>query len=71
MTGTRPKRARFCSELVDKYTDHGLDQLRLPDVLKVPPLSAHGNPSEIARIFGGAQQLREAVEELEELLYAA
>ena len=58
-------------ELVDKYAEHGLDQLRLPDVLKVPPLSAHGNPSEIASIFGGPEQLREAVDELEELLYAA
>jgi type I restriction enzyme R subunit len=58
-------------ELVDKYTEHGLEQFRLPDVLKVPPISSHGNASEIASIFGGPQQLREAVEELEELLYAA
>ena len=48
-----------------------LDQLRLPDVLKVPPISERGNPSEIASVFGGPEQLREAVDELEELLYAA
>jgi type I restriction enzyme R subunit len=59
------------SELVEKYAEHGLEQLRLPDALKIPPLSSHGNPSEIATAFGGPQQLREAVEELEELLYAA
>jgi type I restriction enzyme R subunit len=40
-------------------------------VLKVPPISEHGNPSEIAHIFGGTDKLREAVEELEGLLYAA
>ena len=58
-------------ELVDKYTDYGLEQLRLPDVLKIPPTSAHGNPREIASIFGGPEQLRQAVDQLEELLYAA
>lgn len=58
-------------ELVDKYAEYGLDQLRLPDVLKVPPLSEHGNPSEIAHLFGGPEKLRDAVEELEVLLYAA
>ena len=58
-------------ELLDKYTDHGLEQLKLPDVLKVPPLAAHGNPSEIAQFFGGPEELREAVDELQSLLYAA
>jgi type I restriction enzyme, R subunit len=66
-----PEAREILQELVDKYAEHGLEQLRLPDVLKVPPLSSHGNPSEIARVFGGPDQLREAVEELEELLYAA
>lgn len=66
-----PDARSILEELVDKYAEHGLDQLRLPDVLKVLPLSAHGNPSEIASIFGGPQQLRDAVDELEELLYAA
>jgi type I restriction enzyme, R subunit len=59
------------SELLDKYTDVGLDQLKLPDVLKLPPISDRGNPSEIARTFGGAEVLRQAVEELQALLYAA
>jgi len=58
-------------ELLDKYAEHGLDQLKLPDVLKVPPLSAHGNPSEIASLFGGAEELRRAVDDLQNLIYAA
>jgi type I restriction enzyme, R subunit len=66
-----PEAREILHGLVDKYAEHGLDQLRLPDVLKLSPLSARGNPSEIARLFGGPEQLREAVEELEELIYAA
>jgi type I restriction enzyme R subunit len=58
-------------ELVDKYAEFGLEQLRLPDVLKLPPISSRGNPSEIARFFGGPERLREAVDELETLIYAA
>jgi type I restriction enzyme R subunit len=66
-----PEAREILHELVEKYAEHGLDQLRLPDILKVPPISEHGNPSEIASVFGGTEQLREAVNELEELLYAA
>jgi len=62
---------RILGELLDKYAEHGIEQLRLPDALKLPPISTHGNPSEIARAFGGADQLRKAVDELQELLYAA
>lgn len=59
------------SELLDKYAEFGLEQLKLPDVLKVPPLSSHGNPSEIASVFGGPQALKSALDEMERLLYAA
>jgi hypothetical protein len=43
---------------------------RLPDVLKVPPISHHGNVNEIIGKFGGADQLRTAVSQLQSLLYA-
>jgi len=66
-----PEARDILSELLDKYTDVGLDQLILPDVLKLPPISDRGNPSEIARSFGGADNLRQAMEELQALLYAA
>ncbi|MBI4327416.1 MAG: hypothetical protein HY674_19455 [Chloroflexi bacterium] len=42
-----------------------------PDVLKVPPISHHGNVNEIIGKFGGADQLRNAVNQLQTLLYAA
>ena len=57
--------------LLEKYAVGGPDQLALPAALKVVPLSDFGNPSEIARRFGGAAQMRSAVAELTERLYAA
>ena len=44
---------------------------RLPDVLKLPPISHHGNLNEIIGKFGGADQLRTAVNQLQSLLYVA
>lgn len=58
-------------ELLEKYADHGDAQFVLPDVLHVPPLSDHGTIKEISQAFGGAEQLRKAVQELQTLLYAA
>jgi type I restriction enzyme R subunit len=66
-----PEARQILRELVEKYAEHGLEQLKLPDVLKVPPISDHGNPSEIARAFGGPEELRRAIDELQTLLYAA
>ena len=55
--------------LLDKYTQHGPDELKIPDALSVPPISDHGNVTEIIRSFGGPDRLRNAVEELQKLLY--
>ena len=66
-----PEARQVLEALLDKYAQHGADQLRLPDALHIPPLDAFGNPSEIVRRFGGADQLRTAVSELQEQLYAA
>jgi type I restriction enzyme R subunit len=59
------------AELLEKYAEHGTAQFVIPDVLKVPPISERGNVIEIAEMFGGAEKLREAVAELQALLYAA
>src|SRR5579864_1805551 len=58
-------------ELLEKYVEFGTAQFQIPDILKVPPLSQHGNVIEIAELFGGPEQLRGAVGELQQLLYAA
>ena len=57
-------------ELLEKYSEHGTAQFEIPESLKVPPISEHGNVMEIADMFGGAEQLREAVNQLQMLLYA-
>jgi type I restriction enzyme R subunit len=66
-----PEARAILNDLLDKYADHGTAQFKIPDVLKVPPISERGNVIEIARAFGGADRLRAAVNELQTLLYAA
>ena len=66
-----PEARGILEELLEKYTQHGTAQFVIPDILKVPPLSEHGNVLEIADKFGGVDKLREAVVELQTLLYAA
>lgn len=58
-------------DLLEKYAEHGTAQFKLPDILKVPPLSEYGNVSEIINVFGGVDNLRQAVQVLQNLLYAA
>ena len=57
--------------LLDKYAVHGPSEFSIPESLKVPPLSELGNVSEIISLFGDAEQFREAVIKLQEILYAA
>ena len=59
------------NELLDKYTEHGTAQFVLPEGLEVEPINQHGNVLEIAALFGGPEKLREVVNELQTLLYAA
>jgi type I restriction enzyme R subunit len=66
-----PEARTILDALLEKYTEHGTAQFVLPGVLQVPPLSEHGNVLEIAGLFGGPDRLREAVAELQTLLYAA
>jgi type I restriction enzyme R subunit len=66
-----PEARAILNELLDKYADYGTAQFVLPDVLKVPPISERGNVIEIAKMFGGGDKLRDAVNELQTLLYAA
>ena len=66
-----PEARVILNELLDKYADYGTAQFIIPDVLKVPPISEHGNVIEIASFFGGPEKLKEAVNQLQTLLYAA
>lgn len=66
-----PEARAILDELLEKYAEHGTAQFVLPDVIQVPPISEHGQPGEIVKLFGGARQLREAVTQLQTLLYSA
>jgi type I restriction enzyme R subunit len=66
-----PDARAILDALLDKYAEHGIDQLDDLAVLEVPPLSSYGSPLEIAKRFGGPEHLRRAVERLGDLLYAA
>lgn len=66
-----PDAKAVLNELLEKYTEYGTAQFILPDALRVPPISDYGNPMEIAAKFGGPDKLREAVNQLQTLLYAA
>jgi type I restriction enzyme R subunit len=58
-------------DLLEKYAEHGTAQFKLPETLQLPPISERGNVHEIIGLFGGTQELRQAVNELQALLYAA
>ncbi len=66
-----PEARAILADLLEKYAEHGTAQFVIPDVLKVPPISDRGNVIEIAKLFGGPEKLRDAVAQLQALLYAA
>jgi type I restriction enzyme R subunit len=66
----RPEAREILDLLLEKYASDGELQFTLPDVLKVLPISQRGNVNEIIGKFGGADQLRTAVNQLQSLLYA-
>jgi type I restriction enzyme R subunit len=69
-TYTEPAR-QILDALLAKYAEHGPGEFSIPDSLKVPPISDLGNVAEITKRFGGEDQFRSAVVQLQQLLYAA
>ncbi len=67
----RPEAREVLEALLEKYAEYGIGQLDDLRVLQVPPLTEMGSPAEIAARFGSAESLREAVAELQKLLYVA
>ncbi len=59
------------NDILDKYIEYGEAQFKLPDILKLPPISTRGTVMDIAKMFNGAERLRAAVSEMQTLLYAA
>ena len=67
----KPEARRILEEILDKYIEYGTAQFKMPEILKVPPISEHGNVMEITAKFGGTDELRSALEKMQSLLYAA
>jgi type I restriction enzyme R subunit len=65
----QPEAREILGEILEKYVEFGTAQFKVPDILNVPPISEHGNVMEIAAKFGGPERLREAVTQLQTLLY--
>jgi len=66
-----PAAREVLEAMLDKYAEHGSIQFKLPDILQIPPISGWGNVIEISDRFGGAEPMREAVNEMQRRLYAA
>lgn len=64
-----PQARDILTALLDKYTRYGPSQFNIPDSLQMPPISQHGNVMEIARLFGGAPRMKQAVDNLQAMLY--
>ena len=56
--------------LVEKFAEHGVQDIENPQILELPPFDQLGSKTQIRRgIFGGLEQYQQAVKELETELY--
>jgi type I restriction enzyme R subunit len=62
---------RVLEALLDKYADQGVIHIEETQILTIAPFTEFGTPLEIIRAFGGLDQYRQAVNELEQALYSA
>lgn len=65
-----PEARQILEQILDKYIEAGVTEFKMPDILKLPPLVQHGTPVEISRKFGGAEKLRDTMQNLQSMLYA-
>ena len=68
---------RVIDTLLERYSEEGylvfdkvLDSSLLADYLQAPPLSEFGRPLEVLNLFGGHDEFRDAMIELQENIYA-
>jgi type I restriction enzyme, R subunit len=66
-----PEAREVLVQMLEKYIEFGTAQFQIPEILKVPPISERGTVPQIAALFGGAENLRTAVTEMQALLYTA
>lgn len=66
-----PQAREVLDYLLDKYTDHGVAQLTDLHILELPDVPVPGTVIEIADLFGGVEDLKDATRQLQDLIYAA
>ena len=66
----QPEARDILQQILDKYIEYGTGGFTVPDILKVAPISAHGNILEIVDKFGGPERLRDAIDRMQALLYS-
>lgn len=64
-----PEAKAILNDLLNKYAEHGIEQFKIPDALKVPPISERGNVAEIIGYFGDVDTFNTAVSNLQSSLY--
>lgn len=65
-----PVAREILNTLLEKYADYGIGEFdQLPRVLQVSPFDKYGSTYEIYKLFGGAEKLLHAVDELQRFLY--
>ncbi len=61
---------KILEALLDQYKEHGPGEFNMAHALSNDAIAEHGNPMEIAELFGGPAEMRQAVDRLQSLLYA-
>jgi type I site-specific restriction endonuclease len=69
--GFQPEAREVLDLLLERYAEHGVDDLADLRALELEPVNELGTVVEIARRFGTSDRLRRAVSELQRMLYAA
>jgi type I restriction enzyme, R subunit len=65
-----PAAREILATLLEKYADYGIGEFdQLPRILQVSPFDHDGSPYEIYQLFGGAEKLLRAVDEIQKMLY--
>ncbi len=62
---------KVLENLLEKYSDEGIENIESLQVLKLDPLNAFGTPREIFTFFGDKKNYIDAVKELEQEIYKA
>ena len=65
-----PAAKEILNTLLEKYADYGVGEFdHLSSVLQVSPFDRYGSTYEIYQLFGGAEKMLQAVDELQKFLY--